>query len=636
MPAGHSVGLRPDRGVEVLNSEHLPAATGTKESRPIWLRIPRVKLGAHPPLAAALLGSVALAACGGNAPVARGFDSREVLPLRDPTTLLWSLTNDGGNFSLIYSTLPTGAQSSTYWSLDAATGTVQSLGDVQPASITARGDRYPCYLQAGQKAGTETLEVFDLRTGTQTAIDGVLTVAACPRNDGVLTAFLADPTTGGPVLSTGSYLAMQTIALSMDVEAIGDWLYDASGDPSGVLVAAASAAAPDAFGLYTLDLGSYGFTEDVPAMAGSTAWAAGATPAGALQSTTLATGAAQALRAVGDHFVYARTMGDGGTTMFVGPLTTGPASELALFQADPLTVSVSNVVVYTSDDDGLPVTRAPLVGWAPTSIATASATGFSTLVVWDDVARLVVACPSSFSAFPTGWLSPDGSRALFADSQRFGAAPGAVTLLSLGAAQGGNDGCVALTTAGGTGADFSPDGQALYWTVGDGSTQAQLWAAAADGSNPRMIGSGAIEGVGFLRGSASERLEFYLDTDVGWVDLHDDPIVFHDIIQQAFSAFPDLGNSWILAGYDYNNQDGTGTLGLINRDTGTTHPISTAVQDFTVTSEAPPGDAGAPDGGSAISTPTSVYDVAYLVRGRNASAQDGIWIARVNIDDLTK
>ena len=148
-----------------------------------------------------------------------------------------------------------------------------------------------------------------------------------------------------------------------------------------------------------------------------------------------------------------------------------------------------------------------------------------------------------------------------------------------------------------------------------------------------MIGSGAISGVDFLRGSGSERLEFYLDTDVGWVDLHDDPIVFHDVIPQSFGGFSDLGNSWILAGYDYNDQDGTGTLGLINRDTGTTHPISTAVQDFTETPEAPPG---APDGGNATATPTSVYDVAYLLRGRNASARDGIWIARVNIDDLTK
>jgi hypothetical protein len=478
--------------------------------------------------------------------------------------------------------------------------------------------------------------VFDLKMGTQTEIAGVLTVGACPGDDGVLTAFLADPNTGSPVLSTGPYMTMHPVALSMDVESVGDWLFDDTGAPSGVLVAAASAAAPGAFGLYTLDLASYGFTENVPATAGSTAWADGATPAGALQSTTLATGAAQAIRAVGEHFVYARTMSDGGTTMFVGPLTSGPASELALFKAVPTAVSASNVVVVTSDDVGLPVTRAPLVGWAPASIATASATGFSTMVVWDDVARLVLACPSSAGAYLQGWLSPDGSRVLFAPPRRFEPTPTAVTLLSLGAAQGGSDSCVTLTTAGGTGADFSPDGQALYWTIGGGSTRAELWAAAADGSNPRKIGSGMIDGVRFLRGSDSERLEFYLDSDVGWVDLRDDPIVFHDIIPEAYGPFPDLGNSWILADYNYSNQDGTGTLGLINRDTGTPHRISTAVQDFAVTAEAPSDDAGAPDGGDATATPTSVYDVAYLVRGRNASAQDGIWIARVNIADLTK
>src|SRR5690348_2805520 len=126
-----------------------------------------MKPEAHPLLVAALLGSVALAACGGNAPVARGFDSREVLPLRDPTTQLWSVTSDGGDVSLIYSTKPDGAQSPTYWSLDAATGTVQSLGDVQPASLTARYGRYSCGLRAGQTVGAGTLVVFDLMTYMQ-------------------------------------------------------------------------------------------------------------------------------------------------------------------------------------------------------------------------------------------------------------------------------------------------------------------------------------------------------------------------------------------------------------------------------------------------------------------------------------
>ena len=583
---------------------------------------------------AALLGAVALAGCGGGGQATRGFDSREVLPVRDPSLDLWTFTEAGGNPTLIYSTEPAGTTVMNYWSLDITTGNVENLGTEQPASITAVNGPYACWTQVDPTSGVKSLEIFDFRTSTQTPVDGVISYAACPASDGWLTVFRPDPTTGSPVLWRGPFADLQTVALSMDVEAVGQWLFDPSGEPSGVLVAAASTAEPDAFGLYTLELDTTAFTEDVPPATASATWATGAAPGGSLQSSSLATGAAQAIRAMGDHFVYARTMSDGGTTMFAGPFATGPASELALFQANAAAVSTAAVAVYASDTSslyGVPVGEAPFAAWSPASLAANS----STLMVWDDAARTVVGCPSSPGAAPSAVLSPDRSRALFADFAWTGVNPGAVTLLSLGAAGGGSDTCLALASAGGTGAVFSPDGQALSWTIATGPVDGELWAAAGDGSAPRMIGSGAISLVTFLDLPGSERLEFYLDSDFVWVDLRDDPIVLHDVVQQVFEGYADLGNSWLLIGYDFSTQDGTGTLGLVDRDTGATRPISPAVASFRAAYVRTPADAGAPDAAAPPDAGSpALYDVVYVVRGRNPSSQDGIWIAHVSAADL--
>ena len=580
---------------------------------------------------ATLLGAVALAGCGGGSPATRGFDSRELLPVRDPSLDLWTFTEADGNPTVIYSTEPAGTTLRNYWSLDVATGDVANLGIEQPASITAIVGAYDCWTQPDPTSGTMTLQIFDQMTSTQTAIDGVVSYAACPGSDGRLTVFRADPTTASPVLWRGPFADLQPVALSMDVEAVGQWLSDPSGEPSRVLVAAASTEQPEAFGLYTLDLATTTFTEDVPAALAGGAWATGAAPAGSLQSSSLATGSAQAVRMMGDHFVYARTMSDGGTTMFAGPFTTGTASEVALFQANAAAVSASNVMVYTSSFYGVASAKAPFAAWSPATVAPNS----STLMVWDDAARTVLACPSSPGAVPSAVLSPDSSRALFAEFAWTGVNPGAITLLSLGAAGGGSDTCLALASAGGTGAVFSSDGEALAWTIATGPVDGEIWAAAGDGSDPRMIGSGAVSQANFLDLPGSQRLEFYLDNDFVWVDLRDDPIVVHDVVQQVFEGYADLGNSWLLIGYNFNTQDGTGTLGVVNRDTGDARPISPAVATFRAAVARTPTDAGAPDAGAAPDGGSpALYDVVYVVRGRNPSTQDGIWIARVSAADL--
>ena len=518
-----------------------------------------------------------------------------------------------------YETQAPGAQARSYWSLDLTTGNAQDLGTTFPDSFTLPTGPYLCGFLPDGGAGTGTLEVYDIRSGVQTTIGGVVAYAGCPQEDRTLLVFRADPTTGHPILWAGSFDALEPIDLSLDVEAVGSWLFDSSNAPTGVLVAGAMAAQPDAFGLYTITLDSYGISEDVPPTPASTAWATGAAPVGSLQSTSLATGTAQAIRSVGDHFVYSRTMSDGGTTMFVGPLSSGPASELALFQANAAVVSASNVPVQTSYYESAVPTLAPVVGWSPGSAAGAP----NALMIWDEGAQQLLSCPWSAQATAIGTLSPDGAHALFLEPPADAyASPGPAMLLSLGGGQsGGGDNCASLASTNVQLGDFSPDSKALYWTVVSGD-QTQLWIAASDGTHPRMVDTAAINFAFFV--PDSEKLEMDLGGDLVWVDLQDDPLVQHDVVEQVFGNFADIGGSWLVILYDYSTQDGTGVLGVVNRDTDEKLLVSPDVADFKLVAEPPSSDGGA--------GPT--YDVVYLMRGRNPSPQDGLWLARVSPADL--
>jgi hypothetical protein len=70
-------------------------------------------------------------------------------------------------------------------------------------------------------------------------------------------------------------------------------------------------------------------------------------------------------------------------------------------------------------------------------------------------------------------------------------------------------------------------------------------------------------------------------------------------------------------------QAGTGTLGVVNIDTGAKRVISPEVAQYVAVPAVNSSDGGM----------SSAY-VVYLVRGRNASSQDGIWIATIGQADL--
>jgi hypothetical protein len=109
-----------------------------------------------------------------------------------------------------------------------------------------------------------------------------------------------------------------------------------------------------------------------------------------------------------------------------------------------------------------------------------------------------------------------------------------------------------------------------------------------------------------------------------WVDVHDDPVRTHYITERAFGPTLDMGR-WVVTGHDYSDQDATGRLALINRDSGETRPISPAVSYY-VPLDLPYGFRDLQDDGRP-------HRIVYLVRGRNPSAQDGLWVATITPQD---
>ena len=106
-----------------------------------------------------------------------------------------------------------------------------------------------------------------------------------------------------------------------------------------------------------------------------------------------------------------------------------------------------------------------------------------------------------------------------------------------------------------------------------------------------------------------------------WLDATEDAPSLHYIAEQVFGVGLDFGGS-IITGYDFNQQDGTGQLGVVDRSTGLKKPISPSVVSYDGFAIA------TADGGAA-----QQVGVAYVVRGRNPSAQDGLWWATVDAAD---
>ncbi len=533
------------------------------------------------PFASPLMAVLALAGCGGNVPVSRGFGSHEVLALRDSTIKLGDLTDvEGQDPVLGYTTQGNGdAGALAYWSLDLVTGTLQGPAgqpsDTTPGGPTSSG-RYSCQYLV-QPDGTVTIQVTDSTTGVETDVAGA-TGPACPSDDGVLAIFRADP------------------------------------DQAGAL------------GIYAVDVGSNQVTVVVPPLPASTAWAAGAPQAGSLQSASLS--AAVGISRFNGHYVYARTMSDGGTTLFAGPFDQGPAAELALLRISGFGLPVlgRGVRVSSPDDSSAAVSLPAMASW---QLDDQSGAAPSQMIVWDDTDGRVTVCPSTPGALQGGVISPDGNHVLFrAAASSSVRAFGPLQLVTMGS--DGPEGCSQLIDDEVFWGDISGDGSVLAWIAKtEVGPDTNLWIANGDGSGAQQLFTGTVDGARFLTGTS--KLELSYGGDLALLDVHD-PTKLVYVAEDLFGSPMGVSDSWFAAGYDYSTQDSTGTLGAINLETGKKIQISPSVEQYATAAQVVPND-GDP---LAVAPPvtTGLYHVAYLVRGRNPSSQDGIWVATIQAADL--
>jgi hypothetical protein len=571
--------------------------------------------------------SAALSACDDGTPVHRGYGSRQISQLRDTKFYF-----EGARGDIVLYAIGNGPVDSTLFSLDLRTGAVvqdgASYDSIPFPQYTFPSDpsaRYHCSYESGAD-GNQEVRIDDAQTGATTTLSDVAFLSNCPTDgDSAVKVWRID-TGGYETLWTGPFDNLQMASVDLVVlHPFGSF----SAGTTATTVLAWRSANPNALGIYSIDLTTFAVTELVaPVLAGG-AWADGATPGGVLDSATLDQGADSPL-AVGDHFLYWRLMSDGTAMLFAGPFASGPAPELALFTAG-LSLAKRGFLRSTT---GQSLSRSVLPTWQNSADPTA---GADDIQIWDDARQRLLTCPAAIKSTAVGVLSDDHTRLLeFVLQQPVDPAiepelpTGPVLLVDLAGPASGAAACTTIVDANVNVAGLSPDGSAMFWLVEPPAPArtSQLYVAASDGSAPRLVDDDWIEGPpNAPRFVGPSQLEVDIAADLVWADVHDDPVVSHPIAERTSGGAIDRGR-WLIAGYDESIQDGTATLGIVNRDTGEKKQISPDVAAFLTPDLADQRVVPAPD-----RTSSDPLRIVYLVRGRNPSPQDGLWVADIYPSD---
>jgi hypothetical protein len=570
--------------------------------------------------------AAALPGCDDGRPAQRGFGSYQLAQFRDPTFRFYSSKGD----LVFYETGrdDTGGGEATYWSVDLGTGEFRNLGSTMPDLGTTNTNRYKCEYSFSPEGRRDGYMITDTQTGQLTVIEHVsFTSPYCPANDDpMLIAWRIEPD-GTYTLWTGPFYYLVQATLPVVVHQI---LWREVGT---TLVAAPSADTPDGLGVYAIaDRDPTVATEVLPPTLSSAAWAAGATPSTSLMSSGLF-GPLAVLdssffwAAMPGRYTYARAMADGSQVMFAGPYEDGAARELALFPILPNSQLMwLRIEPYHYRYDGRWLLSST---WSSVEGAEATAT----FRIYRDATRRLATCTWPGDQYPIARGDPADENALFVEPEVGSGMTDRPLLLMVPDAPDGNT-CRTLATTDVGYADFSPDGTAMVWLIEPPDFgKATLWTAGRDGSAPRTLGTGYIDGALYTSTLAphfvgGSQLELTLEGDLIWIDVHDDPARSHYITEQVFGAAVDLGR-WVVTGHDYSDQDATGELAMVNRDSGETRPISPAVWRYM-----------SPDARTRPSRAAGTFEddgspvrIVYVVRGRNPSAQDGLWVATITGQD---
>ena len=311
-----------------------------------------------------------------------------------------------------------------------------------------------------------TLQIVDTATNAETDMHSVVTCPTALAPTGCSPRSCWTPAAAS-FWRRGPFDQLTTAELTVGLLAFINWAgypIDAMGPelPTNVTVLVAPVTAPDQEEIDTIDLATFDVTVDVPAIPASVAWATGATPAVSLQSTTVA-GLTRQL--IDGHYIYPRSMSDGGSTMFAGPFASGPASELALFEI-PAGTPLPSASEVGFPAGSLRLRRGPCSpGSSTEGEARRAASSSGTTPIW-----LVTACPSVRGAVPRRRLVAGSIEGAVLGDAGFPGPPdnyntgGLLDLLTLGG-PGGDASCQQMAGNDAVAAAFSPDGDFMFWVI---------------------------------------------------------------------------------------------------------------------------------------------------------------------------
>ena len=385
--------------------------------------------------AAALAIAAAASGCDDGGAPARGFHSRQLVSVRDPTLSLVgfgsktvTVETENGPSSrqvtdpdIAYYATGVG-HARTYWKMNLADGTVTELGDrIVTPQPPGPAKRFDCRYE-GNGTGVYTLIVADAETRQDLdSIDRVLGITGCPRYpDRYLAVVRLDENEAGR-LWTGPFdgLVRAELDLAIDQYLRGNWSYEPDPAKWRMTVLATAGPAPAGRGIYAIDLTQLSAEAVIPPALPDVIWAPGAAPSGSVGSDGLALEDVAIVygSAGNDTYLYRRQMNDGSEVMFTGPLSSPASRELALFPIAGETASV-----FLAVENGFP-RQGNVVTWQQMG---ASGSDTDLLVNWDTANQRIISCPFTHGTLPAafstgttrfmGIASPDRSRYAFADA----------------------------------------------------------------------------------------------------------------------------------------------------------------------------------------------------------------------------
>jgi hypothetical protein len=175
---------------------------------------------------------------------------------------------------------------------------------------------------------------------------------------------------------------------------------------------------------------------------------------------------------------------------------------------------------------------------------------------------------------------------------------------------------------------YAPDGSALAFLETDPVNGSKLYVSDGNASAPRLVATGSFFfNIDFH--DLRHLLLWHSNIDgysVSWLDLSTTPATEHPIADRARwdarGSWSWINERWVLVADSDSTQDGSYSLDVVDLQTGAQKLVSRGVVDFRVPWSSPPAGA-------------TTLTVAYIVRSRAASSQDGLWVAHLPLGDFS-